>query len=551
MLKFYAFLHTFRCRALDPEHARRLRSSQKGLRDCLQGLATSLVIMNASRHPRTLIVDNYDSYTHNLFQLFWTETGHEPLVIHNNEEQKFCSLQADHAFSNIVISPGPGRPERVEDFGICKKILQNPPCPIFGVCLGCQGMGWLYGLKVNLSPGGPMHGRLSDVYHDDDAIFAGVPKPFSVVRYHSLALCADDQTELEFPPHLKKIAWTSTGIVMGIKHMQLPLWGVQFHPESICTEYGAQLVRNFQKLTEEWYCEAPTTPSSMLDMPMGAHMSPAEESPSLQPAKRARCDGSAPGGVMEVVFRRMDARVDPEEMYYKLFASDARSFWLDSSRHDPGRSQFSFMGGSCGPLAYQLKYNVQARSLAILRQGRPVEHIQDCDVLSFVKEKLAEARADAPELPFDFCGGFVGYLGYELKEICQDGEGKNKYESPHPDACLLFADRFLAWDHDRQHCYAVALVNAEQHVREAQALWLESSKRELLKCARRGGSAAGEEAEDYLDLVGELGADSDSQEDDTPVGPGLLRPLRPRFATPLLLRPPSYCGVLLSLLHTR
>jgi para-aminobenzoate synthetase len=188
---------------------------------------------------QTLIIDNYDSYTFNLYQLIAEVNGSLPLVIQNNQMDWESIKQL--TFDNIVISPGPGRPENVTDFGICGLALKNSPVPVLGVCLGHQGLGHFYGSKIIHAPE-VRHGRLSRIYHDRQDLFKGIPSPFSAVRYHSL-LVADD-----LPDCLEKTAWTEEGLIMGLRHRQLPLWGVQFHPESVLTEGGHHLLANW--LTE-------------------------------------------------------------------------------------------------------------------------------------------------------------------------------------------------------------------------------------------------------------------------------------------------------------
>jgi para-aminobenzoate synthetase len=130
-----------------------------------------------------------------------------------------------------VISPGPGRPEKSENFGVCRQTIENNvDVPLLAVCLGDQGIGYLHAAKVIYAPE-VRHGKLSNIYHNKSKLFQGIPSPFSVVRYHSL-LVAD-----ELPECLEKITWTEDGLVMGLRHRYLPFWGVQFHSESIGTEY--------------------------------------------------------------------------------------------------------------------------------------------------------------------------------------------------------------------------------------------------------------------------------------------------------------------------
>ena len=143
-----------------------------------------------------------------------------------------------------MLSPGPGRPDRWHDFGVCADILRSSEVPVLGVCLGHQGLGHVLKATVTYAPT-VMHGRLSPVKHTGAGLFEGIPQDFEVVRYHSLAVTGSLGEEG------REIAWTADGVVMGIEHASRPLWGVQFHPESICTEYGHQLFENFYALAQE------------------------------------------------------------------------------------------------------------------------------------------------------------------------------------------------------------------------------------------------------------------------------------------------------------
>lgn len=189
----------------------------------------------------TLIIDNYDSYTFNLYQMIAEVNGTIPFVVRNDQLTwpELNRLPID----NIVISPGPGHPANKADFGVCATALLKADVPVLGVCLGHQGLGQVYGAKVINAPE-IMHGRLSPIRHTNSSLFTGIPQDIRVVRYHSLVV--DNET---LPPCLEKIAWTHDGVIMGLQHKQRPLWGVQFHPESICTEHGQTLLENFRDIT--------------------------------------------------------------------------------------------------------------------------------------------------------------------------------------------------------------------------------------------------------------------------------------------------------------
>jgi len=186
-----------------------------------------------------LLIDNYDSFTYNLFQ-YLSELGEEVLVARNDQ----VSLDEIEARSpqRIVISPGPGTPKQA---GISNDVIRHfgSRLSILGVCLGHQCVGYSYGARVDRASE-IKHGKSSVIYHDGRGLFTGLPNPFSAIRYHSLAVVGDN-----LPDCLEVSAWTSNGIIMGLRHRQFPVEGVQFHPESIMTEVGKDLLKNFLQLS--------------------------------------------------------------------------------------------------------------------------------------------------------------------------------------------------------------------------------------------------------------------------------------------------------------
>ena len=184
-----------------------------------------------------LVIDNYDSFTYNLVQLLLS-LGRE-VDVRRNDALTVPALLALEPEA-IVLSPGPGRPE---DAGICVELLQSgAPVPILGVCLGHQALGLAYGGTIELAPV-LMHGKTSRVSHDDRAIFAGLPNPFVATRYHSLRVA-----DRGFPSCLEVMARSEDETIMGMAHRELPYWGVQFHPESILTSAGGQIMQSFLEL---------------------------------------------------------------------------------------------------------------------------------------------------------------------------------------------------------------------------------------------------------------------------------------------------------------
>ena len=182
-----------------------------------------------------LLIDNYDSFTYNLFH-FLGELGAEVEVRRNDAVSVEEALEM--APQGLVISPGPCDPDRA---GICLELVRAATgrLPILGVCLGHQAIGQAYGGKVVRAPV-CMHGKLSEVRHEGAGVFAGLPSPFEATRYHSLTLAREG-----LPGCLEVTAESDDGLIMGIRHQELPVYGVQFHPESIASEHGHALLGNF------------------------------------------------------------------------------------------------------------------------------------------------------------------------------------------------------------------------------------------------------------------------------------------------------------------
>jgi len=181
------------------------------------------------------MIDNYDSFTYNLVQ-YLSELG-EKLAVYRNDKINLRTIEKLKP-SHIVISPGPGRPN---DAGISKQVIKRfgKKVPILGVCLGHQCVAEVFGGKIISAPK-LMHGKTSMIYHDKVGIFKGITSPFEATRYHSLIV--DKKT---LPKTFKITAWTKDKEIMSLRHKKFPVWGVQFHPESILTQYGKKLLKNF------------------------------------------------------------------------------------------------------------------------------------------------------------------------------------------------------------------------------------------------------------------------------------------------------------------
>ena len=188
-----------------------------------------------------LLIDNYDSFTFNLYH-FLGDLGVEIEVRRNDAltSQEALAMQPEA----VLLSPGPCTPNEA---GICLPLIgaaASARVPLMGVCLGHQAIGQAFGGTVIRAPD-PVHGKVWDVHHRGTDLFAGLPSPVRATRYHSLVVRRDD-----LPPELEATAWTEDGLIMGLAHHSLPIWGVQFHPESIASQHGHDLLRNFLSLAK-------------------------------------------------------------------------------------------------------------------------------------------------------------------------------------------------------------------------------------------------------------------------------------------------------------
>ncbi|HLK02153.1 MAG TPA: aminodeoxychorismate synthase component I, partial [Streptosporangiaceae bacterium] len=290
---------------------------------------------------RLLLIDNYDSFTYNLAQGL-AAAGATVEVVHND-----ASVSLD-GFDGAVISPGPGRPDRSADFGACGDVIRTATVPLLGVCLGHQGICEVFGGAVGQAPE-PYHGRASPVWHDGDELFDGIPSPFRAVRYHSLAVT-------RVPESLRVIATAGPGLPMAVRHNDRPIWGVQFHPESIGTEYGQRLLDNFVKVVmrRSW----------------------------------------------QVRWRRLESRADAEAIFDAWYGESEYAFWLDSS----GGGRFSFLGAP----SRVASASVGDGTVTVDGVTRPGS------LYDWLRRDLDRHRVASAGLPFEFALGWVGYLGYEL-----------------------------------------------------------------------------------------------------------------------------------------
>ncbi|KAI9303509.1 ADC synthase [Cunninghamella echinulata] len=466
---------------------------------------------------KTLIIDNYDSYTFNLLQFFDSEV----VVIRNDQFtwQEFSTNILPH-FDNVLISPGPGRPEKDTDFGICTPLIEaqmDPQQiqhhrPIFGICLGHQGIGHLFGGNVIYAPR-IMHGRMSEIHcrFPDNLSFGNIfhhcTTPFWAVRYHSLvvdpaslpdcleitAYCEENDADidalknstyisdedailtenqrfhyLDHSSSTSNVTHNDKSItIMGFQHKDLPLWGVQFHPESVSTEYGQTMIDNFAVETYKWMLKTGrpmntnklngTIKSISVAIPKSIKV----ESYTNQQQTSTTIPPSSSTSSYELYIKPcFPTWVSPEYMAEELFNGNivnglnvSSVSWLDSSRKSSPYSQVSIL--SVDP-SFIIRYSTLHKQINIQSKDKQPSTLflnqQDTffDYISRYNEQFGQVKVhrcsgsniqrqhnDEDENDQDFIssrlafkGGFTGYFGYEMKRESMDG-----YITPNEQQC--------------------------------------------------------------------------------------------------------------------
>lgn len=374
---------------------------------------------------RTLIIDNYDSFTYNLVHLIAEINQEEPLVI-RNDAVTWHEL-SQRRFDNIIISPGPGRPDRTADFGLSKAAIEAAAVPLLGVCLGHQGIAVASGASLARTPS-LVHGRTSRIVHRGSGLFANMPPLFNAARYHSFVV------QRPLPSTLEEIAWTEDGLVMSIARRGRPQWGVQFHPESFLTEDGRVLLRNFRDLSFRFTGRTSTPPPARLD-----------KRRTTVPAATSR----------KAFWLEIPRAIDTEVTFCSLFADQPFAFWLDSNLAGSPLSQWSYMGDASGPHAETVQYNSVDRTILIDdARGRRTENV---DIFEYLQREHPSRPQSPPPCPF--VGGHVGWFGYELRHDCGSPTTRR---AATPDALWIRSDRFIAVNHLDEKTYICAIDNPEE-----------------------------------------------------------------------------------------
>ena len=469
---------------------------------------------------RTLIIDNYDSYTYNLYQLFFkVNGGTAPTVVYNNDDWptvKAALLRGE--YDHVVLSPGPGTPEKSSDIGMCGSLLLDEDIaaygvPILGVCLGLQTLAHVHGGRVTHGHA-PMHGRVVPIQHDGKGLFEGLPDGYSAVRYNSLVV---DPSSI--PDCLEVSAWSSEDgakEVMGLRHRSRPIFTVQYHPESICTQFGEKLAANFIRLSKA--ARASPAAASCSSLCSTSSSSSSSSSSSFVPLPHSTLTATPPNpSPCPVLAVSLSAALlsqhapsltrsdvcsvfegpiflDPLTTYEVLFKDQDSSFWLDSSKVERGLSRYSYMGAADllthslspsfsgdQPSSFRVHYDLSTRTVhAESRIGGKSHHSLPvgCTFFSLMQELLSSLSYD-PSLhssPIDlpFVGGFAGYFGYELKQESMSvptDELHNKVTSPFADAQFLFVSHLIAFDHLENKTYFVCRGHSLEQAEAAARSW--------------------------------------------------------------------------------
>lgn len=381
---------------------------------------------------KILLIDNFDSFTQNIAQYLYEVTGVCVDIVTNSVAYEHLHIEQ---YDAVVLSPGPGHPGEYLDFGVCGQVILRSPVPLLGICLGHQGIAQFLGGTVGHAPN-PVHGYRSKIQHAGSGLFRDLPEQFEVVRYHSL-MCT------HLPEELRSTAWTEEGVVMAIEHQSRPIWGVQFHPESIDSEYGHALLSNFIRMALEHN---------------GRQRVPTRQSPAS--AQSAKEHYVAVGGLLnlQLAYRVHSAACDPLALFTTLYANDQHAFWLDSEKSERPNARYSIMGSGQAQGAIRLTYDVNSETLTL--EGPKGSRRVAGDFFTLLGQLIESVNVAVPQyLPFEFKGGFVGYLGYELKALT----GGNKvYRSGQPDAGFMLAPHFFVFDHHDQKVYE-CLLSATGH----------------------------------------------------------------------------------------
>lgn len=384
------------------------------------------------RSMRVLLIDNHDSFSYNLAHDIAIVTGKHPDVVLNDDPPVHWSALSEwlSGYDAIVVSPGPGTPERFSDLMISHWAIAQHDVPVLGICLGMQAIAHDAGVPIIRAPR-PVHGEVADIQHHGAGLFTGLPSPLGMVRYHSLVV---DPQACESCDDIVVDA-RDGDIVMALHRRSRPQWGLQAHPESVCSENGQALLTRFFELARDWNQQHGRSEVSRPEYP-----------DALPPASQDN-----PNLTWQVLLRRVRTAASSETIFDTLFRHDDHPWWLDSATGDG----VSMCGSAAGPLA---RVAVAEPGGVRVRDANGNYEIAQ-DLLNLVERTFGAVRVvdlggeglTAADLPFT--PGWVGYLGYEYtcrwlppysdgsSQAAATQSGNGDVTSP---ATLVFGDRAVA-----------------------------------------------------------------------------------------------------------
>ncbi|KAM0792931.1 hypothetical protein ACM66B_002690 [Microbotryomycetes sp. NB124-2] len=430
----------------------------------------------AEHVPTTLILEHHDSYTRNLLSLFneivkldsgalWQASGWQDRVVVVNVDSISWTDFVINILPNIdcvILGPGPGSPHKKQDFSWPTRLIQQfgDELPIFGLCLGHQGLATTFGASV-VKAAAPRHGQITQVRHTRDELFSGVPDEFNSVQYNSLTV---DPTSL--PAELAPIAWADNENqeeVLALRHRTKPLWGVQYHLESICSEHGARTLSNFLELALRHHRTSQTSKGTQRVLPR--HVARLSTSLSSVRSTAASSQELPPAWRVETVALDDLAMLNPEQVFRRFVKGKSRlgEIWLDSARPS-GKAQASHLIYPTATWSYSLSNkkvtirDADSRSIEVTL-GQDSSFFAYLDrAQKALKSRTSNTRAHAQTPPL----GFVGYFGYEMREESMPLSRRADSENDQPPQSeFALASAVLTYDHERASWSASGLVKCE------------------------------------------------------------------------------------------
>ncbi|OCK79549.1 ADC synthase [Lepidopterella palustris CBS 459.81] len=449
---------------------------------------------------RVLIIDHYDSYTNNLLQLLQGTRETDDGTRHSEWSSavvRFDQYTWEHfrdyvlpSVDAIILSPGPGRPDRTSDFGFNSRLIKEANIPILGVCLGHQGIGTSFGANIIHAPN-IKHGQASQIIHTNSGVLKNLPQRFDAIRYNSLVLDFEG-----LHPELEVNAWTydpedpSKKVLMGLQHQHRPIFGVQWHPESICSSYGNQILSNFREIVLDfWNVSTPwnrwtkrpigrnvSLPSQLVDDSVIEREVAESAESGFIPSTGLNDSRPRPYFVKSVPLGRGPSAQDAFELFVQHSTLDGEA-WLDSAKVRDVHSRNSYLAAG----SFSLSYSTRTRSLSFYQENKRIkteklsesywtwlDRFQKEVIQTNTQALSAHALDQEAEIgqPI-FQVGLIGYLGYELKRESLPGytytpSAEHLADTQHNDTRLLFADTVLWLDNYTRNWTVVGLVRRDE-----------------------------------------------------------------------------------------